>query len=379
MDEPALFRLKVYDERTLSFWYMPRDMPWRAFAKKWCTVQKVDPDSVNWHVDCRMPEVDPTEGCNFWIPIKPDDTIDSLGFDTCDLIRCTKKMKHVQPARPAAATASAAGSSRHQQPAEAATASAEQPAAAGSGGMPIAGRSNSQATARLPPVPGDGTTAAGAANPPQRSLRTPSPQPEAKRRHCAPQAWPPNEAQPSAAAAAWDAHWLAKKAQPSGAAAAQVACQSPFPAPEEPYLAWMPWDMIDPLDKRYLRCLLCDKWVQDDGSHCGSASDPQGSKEHIANLTKYTVGGDFWFYNVERVRDKWHPTAAAAASPSTPGPPPPPPPAPQASAAASSAKSNSRRRLEKDQHMQQFARSAPWHPYQQEDSGAEEDTLERYD
>ncbi len=69
----------------------------------------------------------------------------------------------------------------------------------------------------------------------------------------------------------------------------------------------MPWDMKDPNNQRYLRCLLCDKWVQDERSHCGSASDPQGSREHQTNLAKYKVGRDFWLYNVERVRDKWHP------------------------------------------------------------------------
>ena len=138
---PHVVRLKVCHNDRLTFWYMPTDMPWRAFATKFCKVENVDPDAVNWHANCRLVEADSAR-YTFMVRIDLDNTIDYLGLDPWDTIMCTKKRQH--------ASSSAAGSSRQQQPAAAAT-SAEQPAAAGSAEQPAAaGSSNSEATARQP-------------------------------------------------------------------------------------------------------------------------------------------------------------------------------------------------------------------------------------
>eukprot|EP00913_Durusdinium_trenchii_P030699 g28753.t1 len=52
------------------------------------------------------------------------------------------------------------------------------------------------------------------------------------------------------------------------------------PAPELEYLAWVPSIDGDPNSEKWKKCLLCKKWVQDETSHCGTAANPQGSKEH---------------------------------------------------------------------------------------------------
>ena len=138
---PDVMRLQVWHNNRLTFWNMPTNMVWRAFATMFCKVEKLDPDAVNWHAVCRSEMADSAR-YEFTVPIDLDMTIADLGIDHWDTIWCTKKMQHL--------SSSAAGSSRQQQPAAAAT-SAEQPAASGSAEQPAAaGSSNSEATARHP-------------------------------------------------------------------------------------------------------------------------------------------------------------------------------------------------------------------------------------
>lgn len=85
------------------------------------------------------------------------------------------------------------------------------------------------------------------------------------------------------------------------------------PAPAEPYLAWVPWEPNDPDGERCLKCLLCNKWVQDEGSHIGTFQAPTGSKEHAKNLRNADVNGAWYKENVVALRRKWHPEAANAA------------------------------------------------------------------
>ncbi|CAJ1365735.1 unnamed protein product [Effrenium voratum] len=107
--------------------------------------------------------------------------------------------------------------------------------------------------------------------------------------------------------------------------------KSGYEAPELPYLAWVPCDPSDPSSERWKKCLLCQKWVQDDFSHTGTADKPQGSKDHMKNLRNHM--GTLWYEeNVLKVRRKYHPeptvrtVSAAKASP--------PPAAPWANYAA---------------------------------------------
>ena len=173
---PHVVRLKVCHNDRLTFWYMPTDMPWRAFATKFCKVENVDPDAVNWHANCRLVEADSAR-YTFMVRIDLDNTIDYLGLDPWDTIMCTKKRQH--------ASSSAAGSSRQQQPAAAAT-SAEQPAAAGSAEQPAAaGSSNSETTARHPWLPLPPNPPA-----PKRPLRSPSADRVPKQRRSPPKARP---------------------------------------------------------------------------------------------------------------------------------------------------------------------------------------------
>jgi len=70
----------------------------------------------------------------------------------------------------------------------------------------------------------------------------------------------------------------------------------------------------DDLDSaRWPKCLLCKKWCQDDFSHSGTHSNPQGSKEHQKNLRNY-MPGEWWYdTHVTPVRNRWHPPANATA------------------------------------------------------------------
>jgi len=96
----------------------------------------------------------------------------------------------------------------------------------------------------------------------------------------------------------------------------QETKKSGYKAPLEEHLAWVPCNLDDPDPnaERWKKCLLCQKFCQDDYSHAGTVKDldPSGSKEHLKNLRNYE-----WYKDVvERERLRWHPeTARAAAAP----------------------------------------------------------------
>mmetsp|Transcript_10199 Transcript_10199/g.30653 ORF Transcript_10199/g.30653 Transcript_10199/m.30653 type:complete len:470 (+) Transcript_10199:91-1500(+) len=97
------------------------------------------------------------------------------------------------------------------------------------------------------------------------------------------------------------AHWLDS----------QRARRFGRPAPDLPYLAWVPWELPD--GERCLKCLLCGKWVQDETSHIGSFQAPAGSKDHQKNLRNCSVKDPWYQANVVAERRKWHPDEPSAA------------------------------------------------------------------
>jgi len=121
-----------------------------------------------------------------------------------------------------------------------------------------------------------------------------------------------------------------------------------YPAPEQPHLAWV---RDDAYPERALKCLLCNKWFQDDTSHLGTHGDrdPLGSKEHLKNLRNCRPSDSWYMENVAKVRQHWHPPRSApadrkascsaasssqapwakAAPPQPQQAPPPPPPRPR--------------------------------------------------
>jgi len=95
-------------------------------------------------------------------------------------------------------------------------------------------------------------------------------------------------------------------------------------APNLPYLAWVPWDMNN-IGARWLKCLLCNKFVDSEAYHTGTVTNVTGSREHQRNL-RYCQPGSAWYEeNVTKVRAKWHPTAVKIPESSVPQVPPPPP------------------------------------------------------
>lgn len=140
-----------------------------------------------------------------------------------------------------------------------------------------------------------------------------------------------------------DASPSAPAASPAAAPAAASPKASPkaaaeeYPAPALPWLAWVdaPPEQASKPGERWQKCLLCDKWIQDEWSHSGSPEVPDGSKDHQKKLRNYHE----WYEDyVREERRKYHPeptvcrtTSAAAASrppPAAPPPPPGPPPGP---------------------------------------------------
>ena len=76
-----------------------------------------------------------------------------------------------------------------------------------------------------------------------------------------------------------------------------------YPAPELECLAWVPSIQGDETSERWLKCLLCKKFVQDDHSHSGTPLNPQGSREHQSKLKNYS-----WYReDVLKERRKYHP------------------------------------------------------------------------
>jgi len=80
-----------------------------------------------------------------------------------------------------------------------------------------------------------------------------------------------------------------------------------YPAPREPHLAWVPSEEDDPDSERWQKCLLCDKWVNDEHSHSGARQASGGSKGHQRNLRNYPPGSPWYERNVVQERKKWHP------------------------------------------------------------------------
>jgi len=88
-----------------------------------------------------------------------------------------------------------------------------------------------------------------------------------------------------------------------------------YPAPKEPHLAYVLSDEKDPKSERWIKCLLCNKWCQDETSHVGTHEDrdPLGSKEHLKNLRNCRPGDPWYRENVTKWRQHWHPPRPAAA------------------------------------------------------------------
>ena len=57
-----------------------------------------------------------------------------------------------------------------------------------------------------------------------------------------------------------------------------TAKDTQYSKPECPYLAWVPTSEDQPGGERWLKCLLCNKWCQDDSSRTGTIDVPYGSK-----------------------------------------------------------------------------------------------------
>jgi len=91
-----------------------------------------------------------------------------------------------------------------------------------------------------------------------------------------------------------------------------------YPEPELPYVAYVPCEESNPNGERWLKCLLCSKWINDDVSHSGTAEAPHGSKEHQKNLRNYTPGDPWYEEHVTRERLRWHPPQRG--QPSQPAP-----------------------------------------------------------
>jgi hypothetical protein len=70
-----------------------------------------------------------------------------------------------------------------------------------------------------------------------------------------------------------------------------------FEAPEEPFLAWVSEECTD--GDRWLKCLLCKKWVSDDTSHALTS----GSKMHMKKLGTW----DWYKEDIVTEKLKWHP------------------------------------------------------------------------
>jgi len=81
--------------------------------------------------------------------------------------------------------------------------------------------------------------------------------------------------------------------------------KSGYPPPKLPYLAWVPMDGGE--GERGLRCLLCQKWCQDETSHSGTREQPAGSKDHQKNLRNYGPGDAWYDKEVAQVRLQYHP------------------------------------------------------------------------
>ena len=80
-----------------------------------------------------------------------------------------------------------------------------------------------------------------------------------------------------------------------------------YPVPELPHMAWVPSEELDLESERWQKCLLCNKWVNDEHSHSGTRQAPDGSVGHQKNLRNYPPGSPWYERNVVEERRKWHP------------------------------------------------------------------------
>lgn len=112
------------------------------------------------------------------------------------------------------------------------------------------------------------------------------------------------------------ASWHMPQQAPATIAPAVAVAKSPvlkpgYVAPALPYLAWVPADDTKPAGERWLKCLLCQKWVQDESSHIGTQQNPAGSKEHVKNLRNYGPGDEWYEQTVVRERLRFHPETSS--------------------------------------------------------------------
>ena len=80
-----------------------------------------------------------------------------------------------------------------------------------------------------------------------------------------------------------------------------------YPTPELPHMAWVPSEEHDLESERWQKCLLCNKWVNDEHSHSGTLRAPDGSVGHQKNLRNYPPGSPWYERNVVEERRRWHP------------------------------------------------------------------------
>merc|ERR1712080_711383 len=116
------------------------------------------------------------------------------------------------------------------------------------------------------------------------------------------------------------------------------ALEDKYREPVQPWLAWLPCKECG--EGRYLRCLLCKKWVQDfegtdtrhyDGQHGElSSKNQKGHLKKMENLDAYKQDATYWPALLAE-RSQWHPptTGTPDAPPAARRELPPSPPARQ--------------------------------------------------
>lgn len=87
-----------------------------------------------------------------------------------------------------------------------------------------------------------------------------------------------------------------------------------YATPDQPWLAWVPCESWG--NERWLKCLMCNKWVQDhEGSSTANYVGAHGSlgsgnqkdhKKKVENLDAYMRDVTYWG-EIQSERQKWHP------------------------------------------------------------------------
>jgi len=93
-----------------------------------------------------------------------------------------------------------------------------------------------------------------------------------------------------------------------------------YPDPPEEFLAWVPVDEAQQGGERWLKCILCQKWVNDEWSH----GILHGSKEHVKNMENHFHPRSEWYlqnvpplkrlYSTGKRAAHWMSTSAGAQS-----------------------------------------------------------------